>query len=724
MRNGLAAGVMATGWLLLAAAQENSTVSGDKVHSAVRVLPEGAAPSDQRKSMSRTIISGFPLTLPATAKDWEIRREAIRRQVLVAEGLWPVRSRPRVDAVVHSKVEKEGYTIEKVFFESLPGHFVCGNLYRPVGESGRRPAVLFPHGHFGDGRLQEVEADEVARQLKSGGESYESNARYPVQAPLVTLAKMGCVVFQYDMVGRGDSRALAHKMGFDDAQAVLRLQSFMGLQTFHSVRSLDFLCQVDDVDASRIGVTGASGGGTQTIVLGAIDDRVRCAFPAVMVSTSMQGGCVCENAPLLRIGMGNVDIAACLAPRALGMTTAQDWTLHFERKGFPELQSLYAMLGAPANVMAQSFPQFKHNFNQLSREVMYQWMDKHLELGAGTTKEMPIDPVLPSQLSVFDEKHRVTWGSVEELRAEQTKLAEKFWRDWQPSRAEEVEDFQEELRGALEVMVGSRYPRERELKVERIGSSEENGVEIQRLILSRVADPALFAKEAVPGVFIRPANWDGEQLIVWIDAAGHAGLFDEGTRRPGAEVELALQHGAAVLSVDVLLTGEHLLGSKPVEYPKVSMENPKFTLTYNRSVLSQRVHDVLSAAGCAKHVFGGKRIDFVGFGEAGPWVILARSLCRDEAGRTVADFDQFSFGRVMELSDPMLLPGGLRYGDLSGLASLMAPGEVFVRQFDELPPDCFAAMKNLYALAGKSDAAHWSAKGSNRREAIDWLLRP
>src|SRR6185295_4910516 len=107
--------------------------------------------------------------------------------------------------------------------------------------------------------------------------------------------------------------------GFFSTQAELRQQSIMGLQTYNSIRLLDWLSEQPDVDASRIGMTGASGGGTQTFILCAIDPRPAVAFPAVMVSTAMQGGCTCENCSHLRVGTGNIEICALIAPRPLGM---------------------------------------------------------------------------------------------------------------------------------------------------------------------------------------------------------------------------------------------------------------------------------------------------------------------------------------------------------------------------------------------------------------------
>src|SRR5215472_3005731 len=180
----------------------------------------------------------------------------------------------------------------------------------------------------------------------------------------------------------------------------------MGLQLWDSIRAIDFLCSLPDVDPQRMGVTGASGGGTQTFILCAIDDRPAVCFPAVMVCTQMQGGCVCENCSHLRVGTGNIEFAGLFAPKPLAMSGANDWTIDIKRKGLPELKELYKLYGAEDRVLARCFPQFQHNYNQVSREVMYNWFNKHLKLGQKTpVTEQPLAPVSPKELSVFNEQH-------------------------------------------------------------------------------------------------------------------------------------------------------------------------------------------------------------------------------------------------------------------------------------------------------------------------------
>src|SRR5436190_6283944 len=162
-------------------------------------LPAGspAQDKDSRYGKPKDYNGYFPLTPPTSKEAWEKRKQEVREQVLVANGLWPMLEKTPLKPTIHGKVERDGYTVEKVFFASLPGHYVTGNLYRPTGRSGKLPAVLCPHGHWANGRFYEANEKEVEKQMASGAEKTKESARYPLQARCAQLARMGCVVFFY-----------------------------------------------------------------------------------------------------------------------------------------------------------------------------------------------------------------------------------------------------------------------------------------------------------------------------------------------------------------------------------------------------------------------------------------------------------------------------------------------------------------------------------------------
>ena len=379
----------------------------------------------------KTLNGDFPFKVPGSVDRWRERADRLRVRVAVASGLFPMPDRPSIDARVHRVVRRPaaadwpGVEIEMVAFESLPGHHVTGMVFRPDDDRDRLPAVLSPHGH--GGRLQRHSDDAMKAQLASGGERYPDSGRMPKIARCVQLARMGCVVFLFDMPGYGDAQqlsySLAHRHGVDvDDRTTLpiaagrtpdrffttpaesRLQSVFGLQTFNALRSLDYLLSRDDVDPHRVAVTGGSGGGTQAIMLGTLDDRIDVTFPNGMVSTSMQGGCVCENASLLRVGTGNVELAALFAPKPMGMTAANDWTVDMMNDGYPQLQRLYTMLGRRGNVTCEPLLSFPHNYNYVTRRVMYHWFNRHFRLGHQ-------EPIVEADFAMLSDDEGAVWDA-------------------------------------------------------------------------------------------------------------------------------------------------------------------------------------------------------------------------------------------------------------------------------------------------------------------------
>jgi dienelactone hydrolase len=299
---------------------------------------------------------------------WRARSEEIRRQILVSSGLWPEADRGPVKVELSGRVERDGYSVEKCHLETLPGFKLTATLYRPLGKKGPFPAVACPHGHWKTGR-------------------FTDQADCSVPGRSINFARMGMVVVAYDMLGHGDLTPLGHKFG--DVPWGISLQ---GLQLWNSLRVVDFLCSLPDVDPKRIGVTGASGGGTQTFLLAAVDPRITAAVPVNMVAAACQGGCLCENGPLLRLDLNNVEIAASIAPRAalLLMACTGDWTSDVPRVEAPAVQNVFDRLGVPGKFRAVQI-KADHNYNKETREYVYAFFQEHL-LGGPKADRLPEVP--------------------------------------------------------------------------------------------------------------------------------------------------------------------------------------------------------------------------------------------------------------------------------------------------------------------------------------------
>ncbi|MFN9718347.1 MAG: alpha/beta hydrolase family protein, partial [Planctomycetota bacterium] len=496
-------------------------------------------PKDARLGQLKDLDGYFPFVPPSTKEEWEKRKEYVRRQILVACGLWPMPERPPVVSTVHGRVEREDYTIDRVIFESSPGFLVTGSLYLPKNPSGRLPTILCPHGHWPNGRFHDHGEAQVKKEIEAGAEQFEVGGRHPLQARCVQLARMGCMVFIYDMLGYADGGSLtqelahgfkkqrpelssAERWGLFSAQSELRLQNAMGMQTWNSIRVLDWLTSREDCDTSRIGVTGASGGGTQTFILAAIDERVTAAFPAVMVSTAMQGGCTCENASYLRVNTGNIEFAALVAPRPISMTGADDWTVEIETKGLPELKQHFAMLGVADNVNAKYF-RFPHNYNHPSRMMMYEFFNRTLKLGIEKIEERDYKPLTREESTVFDAQHPAPAKSedAEVAILHSMDTASRMQIDaLTPRDAASLADYRRVIGGALEVMIGRSMPVAGEVAWEKTNELTRDGfLEFHgRLKVAKYG-------EELPATYLLPMQWN-RRAVLWIDGEGKSRLFE------------------------------------------------------------------------------------------------------------------------------------------------------------------------------------------------------
>ncbi|MFO0795898.1 MAG: CocE/NonD family hydrolase [Gemmataceae bacterium] len=674
-----------------------------------RLPADARGPVDPRRGAPKTLNGDFPFVVPKTREEWAARRQAVREQVLVANGLWPLPEKTPLNAVVHGKIERDGYTIEKVFFASTPGHYVSGNLYRPAGKGGTKsPAVLFAHGHWANGRLHVATDSAAAASVKEKGEPDLERARYFMQAIPATLARLGFVVFQYDMVGVADSTAIPHGGGFTDAAAELRLQSAMGLQTWNSVRALDFVCALPDVDATKVGMTGASGGGTQTFILAAIDDRLAAAFPAVMVSTAMQGGCQCENCSYLRVGTGNVEMAAVFAPKPMALSAANDWTKDIDTKGAPELKALYTLLGSPDNFAARAWLEYGHQYNLHARQMMYAWFRRHLQgvpEAQAAHAEPPYTPVPPAELRVYDAAHP---RPADELDAPRLRAALSAASDAQLAKlAGSRDEWRRVVGTAFRVMLGG-VPGQAAV---RSGPHETkiDGAVLHRAVIGRVG-----GTDAVPSVGMLTPGFRGETVVVWVHPDGKSSLV--AANRPAAAALPVLAAGAAVLAPDVLGVGE----ATPAKPVPVDAKFAGYTFGYNLPRLAEQVRDVLTTVAFARTVLKARRVLLVGWGAMGPAVALARSVAGDAVARTAADLNRFRFDSITATSDPMLLPGAVKYGGLGAALALAAPADVFVHNHTDTGIGRLA--EGAYDAAGAKDKLVRHAEKQDDAAVVRWLL--
>jgi hypothetical protein len=711
---------------------------------APRVMPEGKLPDDSRLLPLKNLDGYFPFVPSESREDWQRRAEDRRTRMKISLGLWPLPTKTPANAVIHGRIEFDNYTIDKVYFESFPGFYVTGNLYLPKQVVGKIPAVLCPHGHFVNGRFGDEGLDTVRRNIVLGAERFENGGRNSIQSRCVQLARMGCAVFNYDMLGYCDSVQisfdLAHRFakqraemnskkgwGLFSPQAEARLQSVMGMQTYNSIRALDWVLSLPFVDPSRIGVTGASGGGTQTFILCALDDRPTVAVPAVMVSTAMQGGCTCENACLLRIGTGNVEFAALFAPRPLCLISANDWTKEMPEKGFPELKRHYEMFQAADRLMHAPLLHFGHNYNYVSRAVTYHWMNKNFKLGLDEPiVEEDYHRLTGKELSVWDKDHPAPESSADIERE-----ILRWWDDdarrqlsaVRPTSKGNLAEYHRLVGTGIDGLIGRGLPASDRLRLDGLEKAPRDGyLEMTGSIIHNLGDGR---QESIPTVFLMPNEWNKGTAVIWLTGNGKNDLYTEdGAPRPF--VRTLLDRGVSVVGADLFMQGEFTSDGRPASSTRRvennSREAAAYTFGYNDSLFAQRVHDVLSLVSFTRsHDRNPAQVVVVGVEGAGPWVAAARAQARESISKAVIDLQGFRFSDVTDIHDPNFLPGGAKYDDLPGMLALSAPAPLFLASENDTD-----LVRSTYDACGASSQLTISEARGNGfiQAATDWLTAP
>lgn len=560
--------------------------------------PEQIPAQDARNREIPNTDTHFTTRTYKTLAEWQVRRAHLRKQILSATGLLPMPPKNPLNPQIFGRIENKTYSIEKVLLETLPGYYLGGNLYRPMkpAPAGGFPGIVSPHGHWTYGRL-------------------EHTVLASVPARCINLAQQGYVVFCYDMVGYNDTVQTPHDFGTPAEQ----LWDFgpLSLQLWNSIRAVDFLASLPGVNAARIGATGASGGGTQTFLLAAVDDRIQYSAPVNMISAIMQGGGLCENIPNLRLDTFNVEIGAMMAPRPMIMVSATgDWTKNNLTEEFLAVRAIYQLFDKAANVeaMHQDAP---HNYNQLGREAVYRFFGKHV-LGESDEAKVKESGIRLEKLQDMLALHNRT------LPANALDYAGLFaqWVRTAQTLVQNITD-RDQLREMMEFALGAEWP-------ERVVSRAKG----EKIEFGRPGRGDRVAGFWLPG--------EGRQVLFIHPAGAEAA-------RNSPEFAALVRTGRPVYTIDAFQTGAAVAPRD---------REAKMFLTFNRSDDANRVQDILTVL----RWLDVPDVELVGVGKAALWCQFAAAVSRQRVSLK-ADVSNFT-GTDQEFVDLFFVPGIQRAGGL------------------------------------------------------------
>ena len=471
----------------------------------------GFRPDDDRFIITRHTGTRYPITRFRSREEADQRREALRFNLRMAAGLYPWPEKTPLHVKRELVGTYEGYRVEKIMFESYPGIWSTGNLYLPLPLPKKSPAILNVIGHWPEQRL-----------TRKVGE-----ADYPQQ--LANFARMGFICLATDMIGMVDSRQVSHDYGRDEKE--LWLSNGLGIQLWNNIRALDLLCSMPEVDAENIGMTGASGGGSQTLFLALLDERVKASAPINMISLHMQGGCTCENAPGLRIHTDNVEMCALIAPRPLFLAGSDgDWTQNLETAELPAVLEAYRLYGAE-DVVEHFYQHAPHQYNEKTRQRVYSFFARYLMGKDIEWEEQPITTEDLQDLTWFrGQGHAPGFeGNEAYFVAHKTELS---------ARIASLPDA--EKRKMLAWITGIR---ENDFRLIPVSEDSLNGITARRFVVLGEHG------EKLPLVQLIPAEGKKKRLCLALSGEGKACLD-----HPSLQALLA--DGVQVISGDLFLTGE------------------------------------------------------------------------------------------------------------------------------------------------------------------------
>ncbi len=654
--------------------------------------------------------------------DYIKRQEKVKKKIMQLLG--PLPKKIPLNARVTGVIKKKDYRIEKVIYESVPGFYVTAALFLPKKTKGKAPAIIYASGHTENGFRSET-----------------------YQHVIINLVKKGFVVLAFDPVGQGERlQYYNEKEGKSDFEPTIE-HSYPGTQCYISgysptkyfvwdaIRSVDYLLSRKEVDPKRIGMTGRSGGGTQTAYAAAVDDRILAAAPECFI-TNMEyilktiGPQDAEQnlSYMISEGLDHADLLEVRAPKpGLMITTTRDFfSIQGARETYKEVNEFYKGLGSEAIVMVEDDD--IHTSTKKNREAMYAFFQKYLS-NPGSSVDLEVEILKEKELWVTKTGQLATsFKEMETLYSLNKKVVESQISKLESFRASE--DFDEHaihIVNEAKKISGFEYPKDYGDAIFS-GRDIKSNYQIEKYLVSGSGDYML------PVALFSPIENSKDEVVVLLDEQG----MEHAVNGRNSLIQAILQQGNSVLLFDV--TG---IGSLGQGYLKgdAYVDNTSFNQWFagiltHKSIVAMRVEDIIRITHfIKKNLKEIKTISALAIGAVGSEMLHAavfdnviQKVCLDQPFLSFADIalsHKYSAPFI-----PSTVAGAIEKYDLEDLMAAFYPKKILIvnpllsngRPMDKVNDLTYP--KNVYTQKGVEDNFKYIIEKENtliNEHIVKWL---
>tara|TARA_Y100001980_G_C14556806_1_gene350615 strand:- start:26862 stop:29000 length:2139 start_codon:yes stop_codon:yes gene_type:complete len=601
-----------------------------------------------------------------TKEDWINRQQKVKEKLLDLMGPFPEKTPLNIQ--VTGVIQREDYRVEKFIFESVPGFYVPAVLFIPEGISGKAPAIVNPIGH-----------------------SPTSFRRDVYQHKIINLVKKGFIVLAYDPIGQGERLQYYdgelgksifptnHEHSYPGAQCYISGYSSAKYFVWDGIRAIDVLLSRPEVDPTRLGMNGISGGGNMTAFIAAIDDRILAAAPECWITSFDY--LLKSEAPqdseqnlvgMIKNGLDHADFLEVRAPKpTLIMATTRDFfSIQGTRDAFQEAKKAYEAMGK-SEYLQMTEDDDIHFSTQKNREAMYAFFQEHLD-NPGDSKDYEVDIFSEEELQVTKTGQLATSLKGETMYTLNKKIVERQQAFLENSRENTMEYLAKVKESAARIS-GFTYPEEFGKPVFS-GRMVYEGYQIEKYLIQGSGDYPL------PLVLLIPEKYTRDELIIILDEKGKGHAVNNISL-----VKDLVEKGYPVLLSDLPNIGEmgpgYLRGDT---YIRGVSYNKWFTgILTGKSIVALRAEDILRIIHFAKNELFYEQITAISSGVLGSELLHAETLSHDIQKLCLLEpfvaYADIALSRNYKTTYiHSVVPGAIAEYDIPDLIALGAPRKILV----------------------------------------------